>query len=156
MKKRSTSQKLFLEEIFQTGNALRSVIRGLSIGELVAIIRKQLGMSQKVLAKRAQIPQSTVSRIEQGKKTPQLTTVRKILAALSCDLLLVPVSTESIDDLRLKQACRIAEKHVRYLRGTMSLEEQEPDSRFLKELIRRETEDLLRSKTKLWEEDEKY
>lgn len=59
---------------------------------------------------------------------------------------------EPIDVTRRKQARRVAENNVRYLRGTMSLEEQEPDKKLIQELIKEE-EELLRSPgNKLWRE----
>ena len=78
----------------------------------------------------------------------------KVLASLSCDLVVAPVLKQTIDAIRYKQARHIAEKHVRYLRGTMSLEKQEPDKRLLEELIKKEVNELLygSSGIKLWKE----
>jgi len=149
MKKTFKSEKLLIEEISGSGDRLSHLLRGLTIGQLIGIIRKQLGMSQKVLSSRAKIPQSTLSRVEQSKGEPNIATVRKILKSLSCDLILVPVIRESIDVQRRRQARRIAEKHIRYLKGTMNLEKQEPDSDFLDELMKQKEEELLHSKTKL-------
>jgi transcriptional regulator with XRE-family HTH domain len=151
MKKNFKSEKLIIEEISRAGAQLQRLLRGLSIGQLIAIIRKQLGMSQQRLSSKAKIPQSSLSRVEQSNGQPNISTLRKILDALSCDLILVPVLRESIDRQRRKQARRIAEKHIRYLKGTMNLEEQEPDSHFLDELLKEKEEELLHSKTKLWE-----
>lgn len=151
MKKTFKSEKLVLQEITAYGNHIRHLLRGLSIGQFIGMIRKQLGMSQKILAARAKIPSSTLSRVEQVKGAPNLTTLKKILDALSCDLLLIPILRESIDIQRRKQARRIAEKQIRYLKGTMSLEEQEPDPHFLEELRKEKEEELLHSKAKLWE-----
>jgi hypothetical protein len=81
--------------------------------------------------------------------------LNKILNALSCDVIIVPLLQDSIDVLRHTQAKKVAEKRVRYLKGTMNLEDQQPDSRFVMELIRCEEERLLRGgpNAKLWEED---
>ena len=57
---------------------------------------------------------------------------------------------ESIENLLLQQARKKAEKRVRYLRGSMNLEKQEPDAKFIEELIKNETEEIVRS-SKLWE-----
>ena len=153
MKKPSIREKLLLEDISKAANTLQYAMRGLSIGELVKLIRNQLKMSQGILAKRAGVPQSTISRVEKNMQEPALSTLTKILKALSCELVIAPMLKESIDDIRQKQAKRLAEKHVKYLRGTMSLEKQEPDSRLLKELIEKEKEELLQqSGTRLWKE----
>jgi hypothetical protein len=66
--------------------------------------------------------------------------------------LIVPVMHESIEEIRRKQARKQAEKRIRYLRGTMNLEDQQPDSRMVEELLKREEERLLQgSGAKLWE-----
>jgi hypothetical protein len=82
-----------------------------------------------------------------------LSTLNKILNAISCDLVIVPLLRDSIDVTRRKQARKIAEKQVRYLKGTMNLEDQQPDARFMEELIKQEEEHLLQDPSaKLWEE----
>lgn len=152
MKKSSKSEKLILDEIINDAHKLKISCRGLSVGEIIAMIRNQLGMSQKVLARRALVPQSTVSRIEGSKRAPNLSTLQKILKALSCEIIIVPLLMEPIDVIRQKQARHVAENNVRYLRGTMSLEEQEPDVKLVQELIRDEENELLRSGgSKLWQ-----
>lgn len=153
MKKASKSEKLILNEIIEAAQRLKVASRGLSIGEIIAMIRNQLGMSQSVLARLAGVPQSTVSRIESSKKPPNLSTVQKILKALSCELIIIPLLLEPVEAIRRKQARRVAKNNARYLRGTMSLEEQEPDAKLIDELIKDEEEDLLRSYgKKLWQE----
>ncbi|MBS0620380.1 MAG: helix-turn-helix domain-containing protein [Verrucomicrobia bacterium] len=139
----------------QSAQRLREAIRGLSIGTLIKIIRSQLGISQKALARRAEVPQSTISRIELGGQSPSLSSLKKILNAMSCDLVIAPLLPESIDTIRRKQARKIAEKHIRYLKGTMNLEMQEPDPRFMEETLKREEENLLRGpNSRLWNVDE--
>jgi transcriptional regulator with XRE-family HTH domain len=153
MKPFSPSEKLLIEEVSQAARNLVVAVRGLSIGELIKLIRTQLGMSQTSLAKRAGIPQSTVSRIEQGQRDLNLSTLQKILNAISCDLVLAPALQESIETIRRKQAKKIARKSVHYLKGTMNMEEQQPDDRFIEELLKQEEEQLLQGpNAKLWEE----
>ena len=153
MKPFFSSEKLLIEEIMQASLKAKIAIRGLAIGALIKTIRGQLGMSQKTLAKRAGVPQSTVSRIEQGKRDMSLLTLRKIVEALSCDLVIVPLLQDSIEVIRRKQAKKVAEKRVHYLKGTMNLEDQQPDSRFIEELLRQEEESLLQGPSiRLWEE----
>lgn len=153
MRHRSPSQKLLVDEIMRVARKLQTATRGLPIGDLIKTIRKHLGMSQQVLAKRAGVPQSTVSRIESGQKDMSLSTLRKILGALSCDLVIAPVLKDSIDALRQKQARKLAKLQVNYLRGTMNLENQQPDPRFIEEILKQEEERLLQGpNTKLWQE----
>ena len=154
MKSFSPSEKLLIEEITQAAQKTRIAVRGLTIGALIKSIRVQLGMSQKALAKRAGVPQSTISRIEQEERDANLSTLNKILGAISCDLVIVPLLQDSIDAIRRKQAKKMAEKQVRYLKGTMNLEDQQPDSRFIAELIKQEEERLLQGpNSKLWDEN---
>ncbi len=154
MKSFSPSEKLLIEEIMQAAQKTRVAVRGLTIGALIKSIRVQLGMSQKALAKRAGVPQSTISRIEQEERDANLSTLNKILSAISCDLVIVPLLQDSIDAIRRKQARIMAEKQVRYLEGTMNLEDQQPDPRFISELIKQEEERLLQGpNSKLWDEN---
>lgn len=153
MKFKSPSEKLLIEEIMQASQKIKVAIRGLTIGALIKSIRVQLGMSQKTLARRAGVPQSTISRIEQGQRDTSLSMLSKILEAISCDLVVAPVLNDSIDVIRHKQARKIAEKQLSYLKGTMNLEDQQPDPRFIQELLRQEEERLLQGpNSKLWEE----
>lgn len=138
----------------QAAQKARIATRGLKIGALIKSVRVQLGMSQKALAKRAGVPQSTISRIEQEERDANLSTLNKILSAISCDLVIVPLLQDSIDAIRRKQARKMAEKQVSYLKGTMNLEDQQPDSRFIAELIKQEEEHLLKGpSSKLWDEN---
>ena len=157
MSRFSPSKKLLLEEIGQAAHTLKQATRGLSIGEMIAMMRNQLGMSQSVLAKLAGIPHATVSRIEGSKRTPNLSTLQKILKALACDVLIVPLPRQPIEQIRRKQARYVAEKQVNYLCGTMSLEDQQPDVKMVAELIKNEEESLYRSSSKkLWRDSTGY
>lgn len=154
MKSFSSSEKFLIQEVTQASQKVRAAVRGLAIGVLIKSIRMQLGMSQKALAQRAGVPQSTVSRIEKGQRDTSLSTLHKILGAISCDLVIAPLLQDTIDAIRRKQARKIAEKRVRYLKGTMNLENQQPDSQFIDELIKQEEELLLQGpNAKLWEDN---
>ena len=119
---------------------------------LLKLVRLQLGMSQRALSKRSGVPQATISRIEKGGNDCIISTLEKISRALSCDLVITPVLQDSVESIRRTQAKRVAKKHISYLKGTMHLEMQEPDDRFINELIKEEENALLHSsKSKLWE-----
>ncbi len=154
MAKLKNSEKLLLEKIANSAHSLQQQQRGLEIGQLIALIRGQLKMSQRALAKRAKIPQSTVSKIESGQQQANVSTLEKILSAMDCDLLISAVQRNSPETTRRNQAKGKAIKNVQYLKGTMSLEKQEPSQELLKELIDDEVKNLLDSTTsKLWEDD---
>jgi predicted DNA-binding mobile mystery protein A len=152
MKAHFISQKLLIEEVRISAQNLKIKTRGMTIGPFIKFIRNQLGMSQKILSQRAGVPQSTISRIEQQKDT-SLSTLSKILNAMCCDLIIVPVPKDSIDNIRRKQARKIAERQIKYLKGTMNLEDQQPDSKFIDELLKHEEEQLLKDRNaQLWNE----
>jgi transcriptional regulator with XRE-family HTH domain len=154
MKIHSASERLFLEEVMSVTQKVRAATRGLPIGALIRSIRIQLGMSQSALARRAGVPQPTVSRIERGRGDTTLSTLHKILGAISCDLVVSPLLRDSVDSIRQKQARKVAQKRVEYLQGTMSLEDQEPDPRFIEELLRQEVGRIQQGPSaKLWEEE---
>jgi transcriptional regulator with XRE-family HTH domain len=154
MKKPKQSEKLLLEEIASSACNLRQKQRGLEIGKLIALIRSQLSMSQRVLAKRAKIPQSTISNIESGRLQPNIATLQKILNSMECDLLISVLPREELEITRRKQAEAKAKRSIQYLEGTMSLEAQKPGNRLLNELIKEKTKKLLDSSgPELWEDN---
>jgi transcriptional regulator with XRE-family HTH domain len=154
MRHLSSSKKLFLSEVAQAAKTLHHANRKLPIGDFVKTIRTQLKMTQVALAKRAKVPQSTISRLEQHRLDPTLSLLTKIFHALSCELVIAPMLQDSIDAICLKQARLVAERHVKYVRGTMHLEKQGPDKKLIDELIKRETEILLHSPgAKLWDDE---
>lgn len=152
MNQKNSAEKLFLEEVTHAGKNARVATRSLQIGKLIHLIRKQLGMSQAILAKRAGVPQSTISRVENGNSIPNVVTLNKILNELKCDLVLIPVLRDSIENIRQKQARVMAERQVKYLKGTMNLENQEPDNSFTNELIKKQEKELLEKGSQLWVE----
>lgn len=153
MRKPKKSEKLFLEDIFVAAKILQHQQRSLEIGLLISLIREQLLMSQRSLAKRAEVPQSTISRIESGSLQPNMSTLLKIMGAMDCDLLITAIPRCGLETTKKNQAHVKAEKKIRYLRGTMSLEKQEPDQRLLKELIDDEVKIQLTS-SHLWVDDD--
>ncbi|MBY8879947.1 helix-turn-helix domain-containing protein [Actinacidiphila acidipaludis] len=60
----------------------------MSPGELIRARRTELGISQAQLAERAGTGQAFVSRVESGKTAPTLSVLRRLAAALGCDLTL--------------------------------------------------------------------
>ncbi len=148
------SEKIISEKIRRSAQALQKEQRGLGIGHLIALFRGQLSMSQRALAKRAHVPQSTISKIESGSLKPNISTLEKILAAMQCDLLITAVPHESLEVIKQHQAAVKAKKKIEYIQGTMNLEQQEPSKDFLQELLDDETKKLLESPNpSFWEED---
>jgi transcriptional regulator with XRE-family HTH domain len=76
---------------------------------LIRALRTALHMTQSQLAKRAGLPQSHLARVESGKVDPRLSTLRKVLGALFCDMLTVPRMRRKIDAVleeRIKEKAR--------------------------------------------------
>jgi transcriptional regulator with XRE-family HTH domain len=154
VKKAKKSEKLLLKQIAESACLLAEHQRGLSIGQLIALIRSQLAISQRAVAKRAGVPQATISKIESGRQEPTISTLNKILDALRCDLLITAVPRTSLDEIRLAQAKKKAKEKIEYLKGTMSLEKQIPNQIFLEEMIEEEVKRLLdSSSSELWDEE---
>lgn len=59
------------------------------IDELIEI-RKAKGLTQRELAKAANLAQPAIARLESKNAVPQLDTLLKVAAALGCDLAVVP------------------------------------------------------------------
>lgn len=56
------------------------------LGERLQAVRKQHGLSQRELARRAEVTNSTLSMIEQGKVSPSVASLEKVLAAIPMSL----------------------------------------------------------------------
>lgn len=69
-----------MEEIEEVASIVSSIIRR----------RQELGISQRDLAERCGIPQSSVARIETLKTTPKLDTLIKLMQALNLKLHIAP------------------------------------------------------------------
>ena len=153
MKNLILSEKYLIEEITKKALLLKKSTRNLSIGEMIKIIRTQLKMTQRILSKRAKVPQSTICRIENNSTSFTIDTLNKILSALFCDMLIVPILKDKKEKILDRQAEIKAKEHINYLKGTMSLEKQAFDSKFTKLLIKEEKADILKSdNVKLWED----
>ena len=120
---------------------------------LILLTRVRLGMTQAQLAKRCGLTQSHIANIENGKVDVQLSTLRRIFAALDCRLVLAPQPLGDFDDLIRRQARAAALKRVKRVRGTMAMEAQRPDEGMLEDLIKAETEKLLQGRSsEIWED----
>lgn len=60
-----------------------------SVGEIIKACRKQTGLTQRSLARRAGIPASTLCRWERGMFTPNVTDFRRVLLVCGYDIQIV-------------------------------------------------------------------
>ncbi|MFI5346823.1 MAG: helix-turn-helix domain-containing protein [Elusimicrobiota bacterium] len=58
----------------------------------VRALRSALRMSQSQLAGRSGVPKQHISRIEAGRHSPRLDTLRRLFDAMFCDLLVLPAA----------------------------------------------------------------
>lgn len=63
-----------------------------NIIDLLIEQRHNKGMTQKELAQAACLTQSVIARLESKKATPQLDTLLKVVAALGCNIAVIPTS----------------------------------------------------------------
>lgn len=123
-----------------------------SAHSLVHLTRVRLGMTQAQLARRSGLTQSHIANIENGKVDVQLTTLRRVFKALHCDLVLAPRPEGDLEEFIRHQARKTAMNRVRRVTGTMALEDQRPEEGMIEDLVRAETEKLLRARSaEIWE-----
>jgi transcriptional regulator with XRE-family HTH domain len=67
-------------------------------GNLIKIARRDAGLSQRELARRAETSQATLSAYESGKKSPTLETLARIVRAAGLDLRISVVPYDPHDD----------------------------------------------------------
>ena len=81
------------------------------LGARLKFIREHNGLSQRELAKRASVPHSSISMIEQGLNSPSINSLAKILGGIpmslshffSCDISSLSQNVFRASDLRLSQ-----------------------------------------------------
>lgn len=74
---------------------------------LIREARRNAGFSQRELASRAGVPQSTVGRIEAGHLGPRWSTVEALLGASGMTLELAPVAGSGIDRSQIRELLRL-------------------------------------------------
>jgi transcriptional regulator with XRE-family HTH domain len=73
---------------------------GIHIGEKILKKRREMGLTQSELARRAGIAQSTLSNIEKGKKRPQFDTMSAICRVLGLSILELLTFEQRPSDIR--------------------------------------------------------
>jgi len=77
--------------------------------------RRRAGFTQRELAERAGVPQSTIARIEAGAVDPRVSTLRNLLRACDTDLEAVPTIGRGVDVTLIREHLkRDAAERVRY------------------------------------------
>lgn len=126
-----------------------------SVGDWVRIIRNKLRMTQAELARRAHITQPHLASIEAGKGNPQLDTIRRLFESLHCSFVIEPNPEKPLDEILRGRARSIALKRLKQSMGTMALEGQAPEAEMFKELLEKNTDDILQNSSEnLWAESD--
>lgn len=92
----------------------------------IAAVRQALGMSKKDLAARLRIYPSAINKLEQSERngTIQLDTLRRVASALGCELVVVMVPRQPLEELVERQRLLMAEAQMGPVLRHMELEGQ--------------------------------
>ena len=93
---------------------------GLDAGLLVRSLRSYYRLSQRQLAQRSGVGQPNIAAIEAGRASPGVDTLRRLLQALCCDLVLVPRPRQRPGEALGQLADRRPDPWRRYLLKIMS------------------------------------
>ena len=120
--------------------------------EWIRTLRSYLRMTQRELAKRANISQPHLVAIESGRIDPQIGTLRRIYEGLSCDLVLEPRPRKPIEEMLRGQARSLALKRLKHTMGTMALENQAPGEKVFRQLLEKRTDEILKDgRERIWQ-----
>lgn len=152
MRQLSLSERHNVQRILDLASAVDHPPNLGDAGQWLRLMRKRLRMTQRQLAKRAGVPQSSISRIECGQVEPSLSMIIKLFTTLFCEVAFLPIPMVDCDRIIEQQARKAAERKVKYLEGTMALEEQQPEASFKEAMVEEETQRLIRSRSsEIWE-----
>jgi predicted DNA-binding mobile mystery protein A len=95
----------------------------------IKAIRQALGMSSLALARRLAVTDSAVRKLEQAESSDAITlgTLRKMAAALDCELQYALVPRQPLNDTLQAQAALRAKEQVLAVSRSMALEDQAVD-----------------------------
>jgi len=74
---------------------------------MVRQARRRAGLTQRALAVAADVPQSTIGRVETGRLTPRVDTLERLLRAAGCTLEAVPTLGRGIDRTQIRELLRL-------------------------------------------------
>lgn len=92
----------------------------------IRAIQDALGVSNRQLAKRLRLKHQTIEDMQEdeAKGTIKLQTLRKLAQALDCRLLYVVVPNKPLEQIRKDQALKVAQRQLKRVAHSMSLEAQ--------------------------------
>jgi len=118
----------------------------------ISAIRKSLGISGSVLARRMGVSQSAEAQYEKSEKerSISLQTLEKVAAALNADLVYAIVPRKSLQATLADRAYKKASERVLPLANSMQLESQATSSEHLAREIEELQKQLLDNPKELW------
>lgn len=123
----------------------------------IKTIREVLGMPSRVLAKRLGCSQANIAAIEkrEDKGTISLEMLEQVAVALNCKLVYALIPEKSFDQILAEQARKIAQRQIKVINHSMTLEQQGLTVKQLKQQEDALVLELLQgSIKKLWDQDE--
>lgn len=123
------------------------------IGQRLRDVRQAIGMTQKQLAKRINISQPLLSRIEDNAGSCTLKTVVRVARALECDFWGALVSKDTLEAMIKRQAEKKAKSIVKRTFASMAMEQQAPENKAYEYQMKKLTEEFAANPGPvLWEE----
>ncbi|TAK37202.1 MAG: mobile mystery protein A [Lysobacteraceae bacterium] len=149
------SNKLRLEQMDAVfGNLEERALPPAPAGGWLRAIRQALGMTTRQLAARVGVQLSTLLTAERNEAagTIGLNQLRRVAAALDCEVRYVVVPREPLKKRLEKRAEEIARRRMGDVAHSMALEAQATSEQFRDAQVARIKEELLRGRwSKLWE-----
>ncbi|MBI5243364.1 MAG: helix-turn-helix domain-containing protein [Elusimicrobia bacterium] len=139
-----------LDRLVACGNKAPEATEEFEPHVIIRTIRISLRMTQAQLARRAGLPQSHLAKIEVGRVDVQLSTLRRILAAMYCGTVVLPKFQKPPRAALTERIREFARRKVARVTGAM----ERDDDRTVRALIRSEEKRLLSgSSSEIWDED---
>ena len=123
-----------------------------SCSDWIRMMRIYLRMTQMELAHRAGISQAHIGAIESGSIMPRIDTLVKVFNALYCQVNIAPRPKKPLNEILRGRARSVALKRLKQSMGTMALEKQAPDKEVFRQLLEKQTDEILSDhKERLWD-----
>lgn len=92
----------------------------------IQALQQALGVTNRQLAKRLRLKPQTIEDMQEyeAKETIKLQTLRKLAQALDCHLVYAVVPNKPLEEMRLEQARKVAQRQLKPVAHSMSLEAQ--------------------------------
>ena len=120
----------------------------------IRAIQQALGITNRELARRLHLKPQSIEDMQEyeAKETIKLQTLRKLAEALNCRLVYAVIPNKPLEEMRLEQARRVAQRQLNPVAHSMSLEAQGVSDADQKSELDRLVEKLLAGNPrKLWE-----